>query len=206
MTHNETHRAIWLKHVEKLKQKKHIHHISMAIQSVDGSFKADFHEGQRDASGAPITKETPFMIASVTKLFITTAILKLHEQGKLDVLARIANYLDDTLLEGIHVYQGKSYHQDLCVWHLLTHTSGILDYIEIKDTNKQTIFDRVIEGEDQAFTIADMLEIVKTSSSAYFPPQSLKARKKKARYSDTNFQLLRAVIEQVAKQPYDTVL
>ncbi|TVP94569.1 MAG: class A beta-lactamase-related serine hydrolase [Acholeplasmatales bacterium] len=205
MTFRKQHQTYWLKRVQDLKKKKHIHHILMAAESFDGAFKVAYHEGSRDTKGTPIEADTPFMIASVTKLFIATTILKLHEQGKLDIMAPLYNYLDQALIAGIHVYKGKTHDQDLRLWHLLTHTSGIRDYIEIKDTNKQTIFDRVIKGEDQTFEIADMLQLLKDSKCAHFPPQAYDAPRKKARYSDTNFQLLRAVIEQLTNASCDTV-
>lgn len=77
----------------------------------------------------PVRPETKFRIGSITKQFIAAAILKLHEQGKLD--------LDDKLSKFIPDYPRGD---EATIHHLLTHTSGIhsfnfrLDFTEVVAT------------------------------------------------------------------------
>lgn len=70
--------------------------------------------------------ETPFLIASVTKQFTATAIMKLVEESKVDLDAKISTYLDET---------PDSWSQ-ITVRNLLTHTSGLTDRWEEEDLTK----------------------------------------------------------------------
>lgn len=49
------------------------------------------------------------------------------------------------------------------------------------------------------------MQIVRRVNTPLFPPQPLESKKKRVSYSDTNFQLLIAVIEAVTGKPIDTV-
>lgn len=187
-------------------KKELIKHMLISAQDLYGDFSFDYNYGVRNGQQDSVDQNTPFMIASVTKLFIASTILRLHELGKLDIHDPISKYLDSELLEGIHVYKGEQRHHLITIRHLLSHTSGILDYIQIKDQNKQTIFDRVIQQGDVSFSITDMLAIVKKAKGSYFDVQPIDRKKKKARYSDTNFQLLRAIIENVTDSQYEEAL
>lgn len=68
------------------------------------------------AFGVPVTNETRFWVASITKAFTAVLILQLHEQGKLDLHASIRSYLPEYAGEGA---------ARVTVHHLLNHTSGI---------------------------------------------------------------------------------
>ena len=65
----------------------------------------------------PVTPLTKFRIGSMTKQFTAAAILKLHEQGKLN--------LDDKLSKFIPEYPRG---HEVTIHQLLTHTSGVNDY------------------------------------------------------------------------------
>lgn len=67
-------------------------------------------------SQSNINSKTKFKVASITKTFTTVLILKLHEQGKLDLNATIGKYLPD------YKGQGKD---KVHIHHLLTYSSGI---------------------------------------------------------------------------------
>ena len=71
------------------------------------------------AKHLPVTTNTLFVLASVTKSFIVMAILKLYELKKLDLFDPITKYLPLDELE--HSPFGNS----ITLHHLLTHTSGI---------------------------------------------------------------------------------
>ena len=64
--------------------------------------------------GKDISPETPFWIASISKQFTATAILKLEEQGKLSVDDPIAKYFEE-------VPEDK---RAITIHQLLTHTAG----------------------------------------------------------------------------------
>jgi CubicO group peptidase (beta-lactamase class C family) len=76
--------------------------------------------GERDPrTGGPMTADTVFDCASLTKPIVTaTVILRLVEEG---VLA-----LSDTVDEYLAV--GEAAREEIQLWHLLTHTSGLFNY------------------------------------------------------------------------------
>lgn len=64
----------------------------------------------------PITNDTPFTIMSITKVFTSTIILQLIEEGKINLDHTIAHYLPD--------YKGSA-SNIVTIHQLLNHTSGI---------------------------------------------------------------------------------
>jgi CubicO group peptidase (beta-lactamase class C family) len=66
----------------------------------------------------PITPDTIFPVASISKTVTATAIMRLVEQGKLDLEAPVQRYLP-----GFRV-QDERVSREVAIWHLLTHTPG----------------------------------------------------------------------------------
>ena len=69
----------------------------------------------------PVTPNTNFRLASVTKQFTAAAILLLMENGKLS--------LDDRAKRWLPSLPGSV--DSVTIRHLLTHTSGIIDYEDV---------------------------------------------------------------------------
>ncbi len=59
--------------------------------------------------------ETPFLMASVTKLFTTACIVKLLEDSKVDLEDKIVRFLDVEELKGIHTYKGIDYTAQIAI-------------------------------------------------------------------------------------------
>jgi CubicO group peptidase (beta-lactamase class C family) len=70
------------------------------------------------AWNAPVTLETRFDVASITKLFTAVAALQLVEQGAFDFDTSVVEFLD---------LVGTAISPEVTPYHLLTHTSGIAD-------------------------------------------------------------------------------
>ncbi|WP_067972473.1 serine hydrolase domain-containing protein [Nocardiopsis trehalosi] len=66
-----------------------------------------------DSHGRPITEHTRLRIGSLSKPFTAFAVLRLADDGRIDLDAPAADYLPDTAPEGVTVR------------HLLSHTSGL---------------------------------------------------------------------------------
>jgi len=66
----------------------------------------------------PVSPHTVFPIASISKTFAATAMMRLVEQGKVDLHAPVRTYLPDFRVRD----EGVS--RDVTVWHLLTHLGG----------------------------------------------------------------------------------
>ena len=65
-----------------------------------------------------MTPETMFPIASISKTVTATAIMRLVEQGKLELAAPVRRYLPEFAVAD------PAATRDVAIWHLLTHTPG----------------------------------------------------------------------------------
>ena len=188
--------------LQRLLKARGVNHAVIAIERLDGSFRWAGAAGQAYPDGTAMTVDTPFWIASVTKMYIATAILRLWEDGRLSLDDPIAAHLPASMVDGLHrTKEGVDHSSKITIRHLLSHTSGLPDYLEVKLEGGKGLFDLVLEEGDRSWSIAESIEIVQKAQKPLFPPQPLEARKKKARYSDTNFQLLIAIIEAVSGTP-----
>ena len=69
----------------------------------------------------PVSKDTPFMLASISKTFVATAILQLREEGLLDLQDSVHEQISFPL-DNPHLPSER-----IEVRHLVTHTSSIVD-------------------------------------------------------------------------------
>ncbi len=70
------------------------------------------------------------MLSNWSKLFTTTCIFILREQGKLSLGDELTKYLKKDTLRNLHVYKGREHSNRLTISNLLFHTSGLRDVIE----------------------------------------------------------------------------
>ena len=68
--------------------------------------------------GLPITADTIFPLASISKTVTATSMMRLVEQGRVNLGAPVRRYLPDFRVED------EAASRDVTIWHLLTHTSG----------------------------------------------------------------------------------
>src|SRR6266545_6971399 len=81
----------------------------------------------------PITAHTVFPIASISKTFAATAMMRLIEQGKVDLRAPVRTYLPDFRV------QDEAVSRDVTIWNLLTHTSGWEGQVSGPDRGEDTL-------------------------------------------------------------------
>jgi D-alanyl-D-alanine carboxypeptidase len=144
-----------------------------------------------------ITKDQPYFIASVTKLFTTAIILRLKSDGKLSLDDKITYYFEDDIMQGLHLYRGSDYSNELTIKNLLSHTSGLPDYFQDKGEDGKSLEEEWVNGCDQYWSFQQLLARIK-KMKPLFPPGA----KKRAHYSDANFQLLGKLIEVITKKSY----
>lgn len=142
-----------------------------------------------------------YFIASTTKLYVTALVMQLRSEGLLDLDAPAATYLHPSIMDGIHVLRGVDSSARITVGELLSHTSGIADYFEQRRKDGSTQLGKALR-QDFAWTFDDVLRITKEELSPNFAPST----PGKAFYSDTNYQLLGAVVEAVAGTTYEEAL
>lgn len=142
-----------------------------------------------------------YFIASTTKLYVTTLIMQLRGEGILDLDWPASAYLDPAVMTGIHVLNGADSSDRITVKELLSHTSGIADYFEQRQQDGSTQIGDALK-QDRAWTFNDVLRITKEQLTPKFAPSA----PGKAFYSDTNYQLLGAVIEAVTGISFEEAL
>jgi CubicO group peptidase (beta-lactamase class C family) len=79
-------------------------------------------------SGTPITEDTVFRVASLTKLFTAVAVMQLCEQGLVDLDAPANDYL-----RAFRLVPTESRFPPATVRHLLTHTAGVPEVMYVRD-------------------------------------------------------------------------
>ncbi len=146
--------------------------------------------------------DTPIFIASITKMFTAAATMILEERGQLSLDDPIAMYLPESQIKGLHRCKGQDYSPQLNIYHLISQTSGLPDYFMDKPKGGQSVFDRLISEGDYAWDLNEVVDITKYKLSPKFPPEPKDQIKssKRAHYSDTNYQLLGAIVEATAQK------
>lgn len=178
---------------------KGVEEVIAAVESGDGSFQWFGSIKSEQGFAADLSAQTPFWTASITKLFIASAVLKLQEQNLVAIEKPLKEYIAREMIDGLHRdRKGVDKTDQITVRNLLSHTSGLPDYIEVKPEGGKSIFEAVLEEGDRSWSIGDSIQIVKDAKSPLFDPQPENRENKRARYSDTNFQLLIALLEEVS--------
>ena len=135
---------------------------------------------------SPCTPQTQFQIASCTKSFTSLAIMLLQQQGKLNTQDSLDKYLPDFV-------RGN----EITIHHLLTHSSGIIDYGNIyeykKIINKQ--FNTYHNKALQYLSIDELIKMFKNKPLQFKPGE-------KFSYSNSGYVLLAAIIEKVSGKNY----
>jgi len=122
-----------------------------------------------------------FNIASVSKEFTAIGILKLVEQGKLNLKDSIDKYVSGL----------PSTYRSITVENLLTHTSGIKRYSNLAWAEN--------EANKQFSSTYDVIQYFKKDSLNFKPGE-------KHSYANMNYNILAHIIEQVSGQPYEQYL
>lgn len=121
------------------------------------------------------TPDTTFEIASLTKQFTAAAILKLQENKLLNVEDPISKYISD--------YPNGD---EIKIYNLLNHTSGIPDYVELAESVKR---------EEHTYTLEELIELFKNEPLNFKTGTGFE-------YSNSNYILLGNIIEKVSKKNY----
>src|SRR5574338_351658 len=119
----------------------------------------------------PVTAHTVFPIASISKTFAATAIMRLIEQGKIDLHAPVRKYLPDFRV------RDEAASREVTVWHLLTHLGGWEGQVSGPDRGTETLKNFV------ATTLPDLMQVA--------PPG------KAWSYNNAGFSIAGRVIEKV---------
>lgn len=127
----------------------------------------------------PITPRTNFRLASVSKQFTAMAVLILAEEGRLGLDDRLSRWIDGL----------PPWADEVRIRHLLTHTSGIVDYE-----------DHLPEGLTVAFLDGGVRDILATRPETLFSPGEGWS------YSNSGYALLALVVERASGTSFPAFL
>jgi CubicO group peptidase (beta-lactamase class C family) len=127
----------------------------------------------------PNNIDTKFNLGSMNKMFTSTAVVQLAQNGKLSLDDPISKYIDESWLP-------KEVTDKITVRHLLTHSSGLGSYFnETYSKSSRALFRK----------LDDYKPLIKDDRPAFEPG-------KRYQYSNTGMFLLGVVIEKVSGEDY----
>jgi len=178
---------------------KNINHVALSVSG--GTPESTSHWAAQSNTDTPSGTETftansPYFIASTSKLYATAIIMQLRRDGLLKLDDPLSRFFNDEEIGGIHVLDGVDRSSDITIRQLLAHTSGLADYFEGKRQDGTRFADQLLSGADAAWSVPDVLSDVRSKLKPRFIPGT----KGKAYYSDTNYQLLGHLIEKITQK------
>lgn len=145
------------------------------------------YRGRETHAGAgDLDPDRQFFAASATKLCVTALMLRGQERGLWRLDERAVDHGLD--LGGLVVWRGQDYAARVTLRDLMAHTSGISDYMQA-DARRGMLAD-LAAGRDQSIGFDEMMEIARGLGAVAMPGD-----RRRAHYSDTNYQLLGRLIE-----------
>jgi hypothetical protein len=136
-----------------------VHEVALGVLE-GGAFK---HACRGDWQGRPVGPDTPFLIASTSKLLITAMLLQLVGEGRLVLDDPIVRFFGADELDGLHVWQGRDLSARITLRHLLTHTSGLPDYFEGTRRDGSSLAVELFAGRDRSFGLTEVLAWARTN-------------------------------------------
>ena len=117
--------------LERVIEKFDIPGLSIAIVQDDELFYAGAFGFRNLETKDEMKTESLFHMASVSKPFVATAIMQLAEQGKIELEAKITDYLPYFVLE-------DERYKEITILQMLNHTSGMPDVLDYEWEKPQT--------------------------------------------------------------------
>ncbi|WP_431156923.1 serine hydrolase domain-containing protein [Winogradskyella poriferorum] len=128
-----------------------------------------------------VNEKTRSNIASTAKQFTALMLLQLEMEGKLSLEDDIRTYLPNLF---------KTVDDDIKIRHVINHTSGIRDYVELFDLSGDVWWKRVGLDND------DVIELLEKQEDLGFKPGSRYV------YSNSGYVILAKIIEKISGQKF----
>lgn len=176
------------------KSENPIHNILIQIDNSDKNSSYSKGFGIKDKDLPLVSGNEQFKIASSTKLFVSTLILQLNEEGKLDLNDRVSKYLkhiDFLDFENLHIYNEKKFADEITIQQLLSHRTGLADIFKDKE---EEFFSLLLKNPNKQYSPKSIVELYfeyNLNKKSHFEPS------KGWYYSDMNFVLIGLIIEQI---------
>ena len=197
-----------------------VRHGRLVYENAWGKCNAYLPDGTPNEESAPVTAETMYDLASVTKMFATNyALQKLLTEGKFSLDDRVSQYLGDRFYEDVIdlAYEGgadpgletqKAWKAEITVRDLLCHQAGFpadvgypKRYYDVKALKDDPDTENLLYGgvDGDAETKAATVEAICKTPLFYEPRTATK-------YSDIDYMLLGLIVEKLSGTELDAYL
>ena len=137
----------------------------------------------------PVKPDDIMLSGSVGKTYVAAVILKLYEQGLIDLKAKAISWFQDT--DWFHKVPNAP---DITVEMLLNHTAGIPEYVYQKE-----LWQAVSENRDKEWSVEERLALISDEPPTNPPGKGWS-------YADSHYLILGLIIEKVTGRTYYEVL
>jgi D-alanyl-D-alanine carboxypeptidase len=147
----------------------------------DGKVRVEERGVSENRRSTPIRADERFRVGSVTKTFVAALVLRLVEDGRLSLDDPVGRWLPGLLPNG----------RTISVRHLLSHTSGLFDYVEDE---------QVLRSPERRWSPERLVSV----ALAHAPEQRVPGRT--FAYSSTNYVVLGLIAEKAGGAPLERQL
>lgn len=144
-------------------------------------------------AGTPLSPDQPFRVASVTKIFVGAAILRLAEEGRLALSQPIDRLVSDETRRLL--LSGGYDPRHITVRQLMDHTSGIRDFYDDPAYEQQ-----MLAQPQRRWTRHEQIAIAMKAGPAYGKPGE------RFHYADTGYSILGEILERTSGKPMAAAL
>ena len=201
LSKKEVHDAIQKELEGVVNRNDEITSVVLTIYSDKNNINETFAVGTTGPDGSePVTADLSYYTASIGKTFTSTLIGMLCEEGRISYEDPVSLYLDEQVLDGLFVFDGIDYQEQVTIIQLLQHMSGVGDYFEDPVTQGKTMLEMLQTEQNRMWTPLELLAFTRDNQESVARPDD------KFHYSDTGYILLGLLIESVTGQEYHEVL
>ncbi|MEO1546983.1 MAG: serine hydrolase domain-containing protein [Bacteroidota bacterium] len=165
-------------------KKNNIIGVSLSIKApvfgIDFTGSSGFDSAEKTDS---LSAAQPFRIASLTKVFVATAILRLQEQQKIAIDDPITKYISDAHVKLLK--DGGYVPDSITLRHCLNHTSGLYDYA----VGGKEYIAEAMQNPNKRWTRTEQIKFAMDNGKPHASPGQ------EEHYSDTGYILLGEILE-----------
>ena len=142
----------------------------------------------------------PLALAGVTKLYTLAMVLREVDRGALSLDTPMSDILPSDTVRGLCVVGGQDHSGSITIEHLLSHRSGIVDYMRPGSSKLRSLVDQFLE-HDRGWSLDQALEIAR-----HYPGMAKPGKSRTARYSSTNYLLLGAILQETTGMSFEELI
>ncbi|MBQ6515259.1 MAG: beta-lactamase family protein [Clostridia bacterium] len=164
--------------------------IGCARTDAAGKTTAEYYGVADRESNTPVNRETVFPACSVSKFITAVCVMKLHEQGVIDIDHPVNHYLQQWKLR-----TSDGSESDASIRSILCHTAGIFD-------GDDAFYG--LRRNDPEISLIDILE----GKTAYNnrPVRAEKPQGEAFEYSDAGYCVLQQMLQEIMHQSFDGIV